>query len=140
MTQCLKVRNNRRFWWLWKNAVRTSQIAEEFGVKRPAITRAANRYNYPPRSREGRELSAPMPPCPCGSEKEAAVQLYHQAEALQQAEANLPEVRAVNCWSIERDVEILRSGGRYTALVKLADRWGETYQAITARWHKLRVM
>lgn len=42
-------------------------------------------------------------------------------------------------WTPARDAKLIASEGKYASLAELADTWNMTLQAVTARWHLVRV-
>ena len=56
----------------------------------------------------------------------------------QQAPALPAGLRPNEDWTPDRDAELVRSKGKYAVPSQLADKWGLSQRAVTARWHLVR--
>lgn len=54
------------------------------------------------------------------------------------AAPKLPRMMPHPFWTPERDVMVLRTGGRYADIGALARGLGKTHQVVLGRWHALR--
>lgn len=106
---------------LWRSEMTTREVAAHFGVAQGTVHRTAERLGLAARSvarsrDAGRVTEAPR--------SEDAV--------------SLPCIGSTGFWTPKRDAAVIRTGGRYGNVSKLADRWGVASSRILARWHLLR--
>ena len=132
------IKNDEKFRALWTNGVPTQHIAEIYGVKYPAVNRAAARFGYSARPR-GRRLK---------SDESARQKEQERAhlEKEKEAEANRTETLAgrLSALGIAPRVAVMIAVGlvrakTYADLEDLARRHKElTLQRLLPLWHEVR--
>ncbi len=120
---------------------RIEELADHFEVSVSLIRRRIREYEF-------KEAWA--------NAKDARLSRYAsvKAEERAQIEARCPSPRIVGLkavperkpvsinapfWTPKRDASVIKTGGLYSKINALADRWGVPATRITGRWHQLRV-
>lgn len=111
---------------MWRDGATLEAIAAVFHTDVQAVGNARKRYEYPDRLRG--KLLGSMPRTPA-----------HVAAARPVKSAPRPQSGGFGRWDVAQIAAVQRSAGRYRALAKLADEWGESVNAVVGLWHRVRV-
>lgn len=132
--------SRKAFTVLWRSQKTTAEIAEIYGVRLKAVYAASKRFglstrNLPNPGRRGRAVTTVSGP----DVNEAQARL----DAAQRRLCDRRDAGAIltpPSWPLDRDVKVLRTGGQYQALNKLAADLGLPFAQVQARWHIVRVV
>jgi hypothetical protein len=111
-----KIDPDRLARWVWQGRS-TAQIAQQFGVRNPAVITACHKYELPlpgsPRALAGARNLVPADPEPAPA---APINESERCEA-----------------------ELIASGGTHAALAAWAAKWGDSHANARARWARLKL-
>ncbi len=113
---------------MWHSDMQTREIAAHYGVRPPAVCRAAKRFGLTSRMRGGDWSPG------SGAARDRGAQDDQQSEKC----LSVPETPPHPFFTVNHDARILQTGGCWRALDALAGEWGQPVQRILARFHRLR--
>lgn len=124
---------------LWRSDMTVLQIAGHYGLGTSAVHAARKRLGFEPRGQgQGRRAS---------QKKDDRQQDDARMAKERFDKARLKLMDAHTCgtiftppgWSLDRDIDVLRTGGRCQALRPLAKQLQMPFDRVQARWHVVRV-
>lgn len=116
-----RIHNDETFREMWRQGRRLEDIAEVYGVSKPAVSKAARRYGYAPR----RETPAARPEADAAAPNGTMI-------------APAPVVPGGPFWTRARDAQVRATEGRHREISRLAAALGVPIRNIQARWQKIR--
>jgi len=107
---------------MWWAGATQQQIGDALGLSVPQVNKQVATLRLP------RHLKRD----PSGA------RIEDKPEDSRHAEPKVPSMMPHPFWTPERDVMVLRTGGRYADIQALARVLGKTHQTVLGRWHALR--